>query len=840
MGDNQIAFEKIQMPAGKFDTVIEWLLTILLAFMPLAFGVVHAWSEQIVLVLSGAILFCFLLKVLYHHNESVVWTLAYLPIVVFLLIALLQLIALPTGLVRIISPNTAAMKMELLQDLPNADTLLKSMTLSFYAYATKHDLRLVISLAAVFIVVVNTYRRPWQVKRLLMTIALIGGGVAVITLGQQFFGNGKIYWLIASKNTDGHSGPFVCHSHYGQFMNLSIGAALGWLCVTVHERFSGKRINPSDVLDYLSSRSARRLWLLVATISIGAATVFISLTRGGMVSMLIAAAFTIVLLISRRSLAGRGWIMVVMAFLAFTCILYLGFDAVYDRFATLGDLSEYGNRWQILKDLVASFGQFPVLGTGLGTHSLVYPMFQTINTTALFTHAENEYAQTMEETGLVGLVTLTIFAICVWSGYARNIRSTKLPIRSAAYGLGFGLVAILIHSLSDFGQHLPANAFLTVIFCALLVSLTGQKKEKTSTVKAVASLQKYRGLRTVVLLFICGIWLWVLVGANNARIAESHWKKALSIEKGLVDKDWQASKAEYADLISQAAAASDYQRKNAKYRYWLNVYRWYSISKTQDLDTQESVPLVRNIVSDLNKAILLCPAYGPAYSLAGQMEKFILYDDKGAKKIRQGFRLAPCDPIACFVAGRLDVLEGKTENSIAKFEKAVEVEGALFKDVVDIYINHLSRPYLAISAAGDNIARLIYVAGVLDGMEYKDLAEQSRQRAGELLEIKCSQPGALAEDFVSLADIYRKQQANDKAIECYRRSLELNYSRVYWRFALAELLAETDRIPEALHEARICVRLRPQFKAAKALVAELSVNPASFGEKNRFSAAVSK
>ena len=841
MGENQVAFENnIKAATTNFDIIIEWLLGGLLIFMPFAFGVVHAWSEEIVCVLSGAILICFLLKILHYRNEGIIWTWAYVPIGVFLLIAAIQLLPLPAGLIRIISPNTVALRTELLAGLPNAETLPKSMPLSFYPYATKHDIRLVLSIAAVFVVVLNVFRRPEQIKRLLMTIALIGGAVAVITLALQLFGNGKIYWLIASENTKGYSGPFVCHSHYGQFMNLSIGAALGWICVKLHEDFSGKQIKPNTVMDYLSSHSARSLWLLIIIMIIGVATVFASLTRGGMVGLLIAAVFTTLLLACRKPLAGRGWIMVVVALAAFACILYVGFDAVYDRFATLRDLNAYEGRLQILKDLAVSFGQFPILGTGLGTHSVVYPMFQTINTALLFTHAENEYAHALEETGIVGLVTLIFFAICVWASYAKHIRptpnrcGTSWPIRSAAYGMGFGLLAILIHSLSDFGQHLPANAFLSAIFCALLVGLAGQRRGKTPIPKAITPAPKFRYLHTAVFCGACGIGLWVFIGANNARIAQAHWKKAIAIEKALSDKDRHPSRDEYADLISHTAIASGYQPENVKYRYWLNAYRWYSISKTGNSDTKNttileaSMPLVRDIVSELNKATVFCPTYGPVYSLVGQLEKFIFNDDAGAEKIRKGFRLAPCDPIVCFVAGRLDMLEGKIESCVQKFEKAVEIEGTLFKDVVNIYINHLSRPHLAISAAGNDIGRLQFVVNALEDMQYKDLAEQTTEKLKVLLETKCSQPDASAGYFVLLADIYRKQHANEKAIEYYQRALEFDYGRVYWRFALAKLLAETDEIPQALHEARICVRLRPQFKAAKNLVAELSVNPASF------------
>ena len=533
-------------------------------------------------------------------------------------------------------------------------------------------------------------------------------------------------------------------------------------------------------------------------------------------------------------------VMVVIALAAFACILYVGFDAVYDRFASLHDTDSYKTRWQILKDLAASYKQFPLLGTGLGTHSVVYPMFKSIDTNLLFTHAENEYAQTVEETGLVGLVALIVFGIIVWSGYARNLRNTRIPVCSAAYGLGFGLLAILIHSLSDFGQHLPANAFLSAIFCGLLLSLARQGKISKTSTQTVLSLRNSKRLRLIAFLCVSGIWVWALSGANNARIAEAYWKAALDVEKGLVEKDWHGTKAEYDDLISHAAAASGYQPENMHYRYSLNVFRWYSISKVTDsgcdiengIISEDSILLVRDIVDQLNEACTFCPTYGPTYSVAGQLEQFVFNDNSGAAKIRKGFRLAPCDPIACFIAGRLDVMEGKIEASIPKFEKAVRVDGRLFKDVVNIYIYQLSRPRLAISAAKESIGKLRYVAKALDEMQYNDLAEQCREKIKDLLEEKCSQPGAPAGAFATLAGIYRKQHNIERAVECYRSALELDYGRVHWRLALAKLLGETGRISEAIRQARICLRLRPQFTAAKRLIEKLVVMPAVVGNEN--------
>ena len=64
------------------------------------------------------------------------------------------------------------------------------MTLSFYPNATKHNLRLILAIAAVFLVVVNVYRRTEQIKRLLGAIAIIGGSIAVLALAQDLLGNG--------------------------------------------------------------------------------------------------------------------------------------------------------------------------------------------------------------------------------------------------------------------------------------------------------------------------------------------------------------------------------------------------------------------------------------------------------------------------------------------------------------------------------------------------------------------------------------------------------------------------------------------------------------------------
>jgi tetratricopeptide (TPR) repeat protein len=330
-----------------------------------------------------------------------------------------------------------------------------------------------------------------------------------------------------------------------------------------------------------------------------------------------------------------------------------------------------------------------------------------------------------------------------------------------------------------------------------------------------------------------------LFGANNARIAEAHWKKALTIEQDIINGNLPESDKTYTDLIFNAAKAAEYQPENVKYNHWLNVYRWESISRIVDPNTNEIVisekalEFVPRIVKELNKVRLLCPTYGAAYCVVGQLELFILDDPNGADHIRRGFKLAPCDPTACFVAGLLDIEEQNIDASFEKFTRAFELDDRFFQSAANVYINNVLRPDLAVTLAGDNSRHLNYVARALADMEeHKDIVEQARVRMVELLKQQCSRPGASASSFISLANIYRREGNYKDAIEHYCYALEMDYGQVQWRYNLANLLAETNEIPQAIHEARICLRLNPEFKPAEKLIADLSVLPGSVTENN--------
>jgi len=856
---------------GPIDVVLEWLVVALLVFAPLAFGGVEPWSELVVISLAAAMAVGLALRQIIQPGSRLVWSWAYVPMVLFVAVVALQLITLPYGWIRAVSPNTASTRTALLGDMPQADQVLSAFTLSFYPLATRHALSIVLAICVTFVVVLNVFRRPDQICRLLGAIAIIGAAVACLSLVQTLSGTDNIYWLVPSGADAARSGPFVNHNHYGQFMALSIGAALGLLLVKTHvasrSADSASGGGMSDVWMQLTDPRTRLAWSLVAMIILGVATVFLSLTRMGSLSLVIAGGLTAALVLRKRILKGRAGPLALVAAGAFLCVLCLGFDVVYDRMATLRDPARFGDRWQILKDVGVAVSQFPVAGTGLGTHEVVYPMFGRSLGPDLPAFAENEYAQTAEETGIAGLAVVLIFVGIVWASYVRCVRRTGPPIALAAIGLGFGLLAVMIQCASDFGQHVPANAVLAAVTAALLIRLgrmaggaerkvTGEahgchseraqrveesRRDRSCGTRPTARFLASLGMTTRIagLVGVAVVSAWALWGAVDAARAASHAEAARQIEDRLADKNWAGTTEEYAEAIQEAAAAVDCEPGNVEYRYWLGVYRWQSLHAGSTVRADdgrmdpEALGLARRVVEDLHAARPLCPTYAPVCCVAGQIEQFVLGRGEGADHIRMAASMAPSDIIACYAAGVLAVREGRSEDSLGDFRRCLALEPGLMGNILRLYIDGMHRPDLAIAAASDSPDDLLRISESLraDGL-HEDaaprslgahaLAAEARAQAARLLKGRSARADASKSTLALLASVAYEDGDYATAVASYRRALALDYDRLEWRLGLARALARTGRVTEATHEAEVALRLRPNSEDAESLIEELA------------------
>jgi tetratricopeptide (TPR) repeat protein len=851
--------------ADRVDAAIELLLAALLATMPFALGVVAPWSEAIVVVAVAAIALLLAARAWLGQQRQQTITWALTPVMLFIAVAAAQLLPLPASLVGLISPHTLALRTQLLGDLPGAAGLLSRVTLSFYPAATSHDLRLVLVYTVVFLAVTTVVRREQQYVRLLWAVALSGGAAALLALLQGLTGTDKIYWLIESGRVVANGGPFVSYSNYGQYINLCTGAALGLLLFTVRR---------DDILPTKGSTSDRkpksgwqmkelknwRTWPLLAVAVLGFVTLFLSLSRGGALSLLCATGLTVLVLARRRGMRGAAWVMALLLLAAFTCLLYAGFDMVCDKLATLKTAHDpSAGRIQTFKDILVAWRQFPVFGTGLGTHEYIYPMFDRSSDPGLAEYADSDYFQVLEEMGALGLALVLSFAGYIWVCYARAIRRGRPRLNVIAYGLGFGLLAVMLQSLTDFGQHLPSIGCISAVFCAMLVNLSRAGKRGKAGLTALdvgntdetgKSTGNLGGLawqlpRIALSAVLAGAMVWAVVGADASRRSQAAADRAQATYERLEADYWKGTDGDFAQLIADAGDAVAADPSNVNARYMLASYKWGLASRAIDDDEpSDNLPPTTlpssgpskldalHVIDDLNAARQVCPTFGPAYAVLGQIERLVLNLPIGSDHVHTAYILAPAHPEVCLAAAQLDAAEGKFAESLGKSRRCLALDPAFLYQVIELYVHTVDRPDLALAAMGDDREHLFNL--------YDELRNEARQSdrpsvaaamaaTREVIKSSCDRADAPAWTLASLGALLREEKDYARAIACYRRALQMQYGQTDWRLSLASLLAEAGQNEDAVRQAEICLHLQPRMEGALQLIQDVNLRPGTTG-----------
>jgi tetratricopeptide (TPR) repeat protein len=142
--------------------------------------------------------------------------------------------------------------------------------------------------------------------------------------------------------------------------------------------------------------------------------------------------------------------------------------------------ADYAGRWIQAVSSLPILRSFPVLGVGLGTYQDIYLRYQPVALDpgrVYYTHAHNDLLQLVLEVGIIG----TVLVLAAGWRTARDLLGAHLLGRAAcpveggedagarrtdpfSVGLGVGalggVIALLAHSLVDFGARIAANGIL--------------------------------------------------------------------------------------------------------------------------------------------------------------------------------------------------------------------------------------------------------------------------------------------------------------------------------------------------------------------------------------------
>jgi O-antigen ligase len=498
------------------NLTIEGGVYLLLLFTPLAFGGVEMWAGGVLQIVTGLVFAVWLWGILGHHDSerTSIWRRylsLWVPMGLFVLLVLFQLIPLPPAALQSLSPATHHLYENTLPgyaqgddfhaeslspwlmdrfegrippglagagalpDIGPAEFDIQSSTrktLSIYPFLTRMQLTYLLCLAAIFLVITEHFRDRKRLARLLGVAVFSGFVVSFIGIIQKLTWNGNLYW-IREGNYINVFGPFVNRNNYAAFAGFLLPLALCLSLRSLRQVRSGEREAIPGF--FFNSFSA---------VVIGGG-IFFSLSRGGMlaagVSTMLVAAFLVYYGRHGIELALLGLLLV----FAVGFLVWLGPEAVVERVGTISEAQSTPSlalrvaAWQRSFELI---GEHPFLGTGLGTFAFSFMRYAPPGR-AWWTTAHNEYIELLADTGLVGGI-LFIFGI---AAYLRLVFKPSLFRQKDSHyafsGLIAGIAAVLLHSAISSNLQIPANGLMLVVLAGCLLNLVatqGRKSRKPS------------------------------------------------------------------------------------------------------------------------------------------------------------------------------------------------------------------------------------------------------------------------------------------------------------------------------------------------------------------------
>jgi O-antigen ligase/Flp pilus assembly protein TadD len=382
-----------------------------------------------------------------------------------LALTIVQLLPLPLGWVRVLSPTAARLHEFLtpatLEHFPGEAPTARasSIPLSVHPEATRGFAVRIAALMLVYMAVRNWLATRDSLKRMAWGGLVVGSALSLFAIGQRFSApSTTLYWVFPSPGEV--FGPFINRNHYVDYIALCMGWTLALLLVSKNQGGGKPNDYASGAFDFLAKPVP-----LAATFGLGlmALSVLFSLSRGGTLAVFLAAlGVWFGLLDSRMRRTSRLFVLLFAASVGGGA-LYFGLAPIENRIHSTRNANAPDDRIPLWRGALSQVPGFAVLGSGNGSFSRVEPLARPQIDLAYveYTNAHNEYVEALLEGGLarLALTAALVFAAVVQLGRAYRRRSERV-VGPYLLGIWFGLFVLAAHAVTDFGIHMPAVAVL--------------------------------------------------------------------------------------------------------------------------------------------------------------------------------------------------------------------------------------------------------------------------------------------------------------------------------------------------------------------------------------------
>jgi O-antigen ligase len=456
-------------PRIRLTGLARGLLVAGVAWGAFAFGAVYPWAYWPLAIAATGVAFAGLVTPASIPWQTLDLTMITIVFALFLVAAAAQLVPLPAATVRAISPETQPIVAQL--DLTAQLDPASARPLTIDPVRTRRGLVVVASLAAL---IVGTARLFSIVGAAMTASAIVMLGVLLALTGivQRPLFTGRIYGFWTPLHGGNPFGPFVNRNHFAGWMLMAIPLAIGLLCHEVSRGLRGVRPDWRERMLWLASPGASRLVLLTGAVGVMALSLFLTLSRSGIVAGTLAA--VCVALFSRLN-AARGRRIAALVLVGMLLVLAIGragTGAIVTRFSG-ADARSLGGRIPIWKDALEIVRRYPVAGTGLNTYGVAMIFYQQYDRPTRYSQAHNDYLQLAAEGGLLLIVPAAIAAVAFVRVVRRRFRhETSASSYWIRRGAVVGLLAIALQEMVEFSLQMPGNGFLFAVLCAMALHRT--------------------------------------------------------------------------------------------------------------------------------------------------------------------------------------------------------------------------------------------------------------------------------------------------------------------------------------------------------------------------------
>ncbi|PYQ09996.1 MAG: hypothetical protein DMH00_12050 [Acidobacteria bacterium] len=380
------------------DLLIQGGLLLVVVLAPLPFGSVEPWAySALELGVAGVALLYLYRLFLFPATTRVTFSPLLIPAAGLLLLMGAQLLPLPAGWVRAISPRTAELYEGTLLGAPSrasgvtqADAAALGQArdlapirrpLSQAAFATRTYLLKGAAFTLFLFLFLNAFRDAWQIRRVLYLFVAVGTFEAFYGVLEYLSGHQHIFTYQKRFYTDAATGTFINRNHFAAFLEMTLLVALGLLFSRLREP-QVEETWRERLLALTDRRASLNLTLLlcIAIVSVG---LVLSYSRAGIILGLTAAGCFCLAQLRHGWSLQKTLLVALLAGVVFVPVYGVGYWTLTGRYALLtGEMTTPGGRMAVWRKTAEIIRDFPLAGTGVGTFQYVFPRYREATTTA--------------------------------------------------------------------------------------------------------------------------------------------------------------------------------------------------------------------------------------------------------------------------------------------------------------------------------------------------------------------------------------------------------------------------------------------------------------------------